>query len=135
MIDQTPADLAKHRFIIAEEHLAAAKSLISSSHFRDSISPSYYAVLSAARSILALKGLDSKSHAGVIALFGQQFIKLGILPEKCLEILGQSRAARWKSDYGDYEVVTAENAAEQLDNAAFFLAEIQKALTKELGPL
>jgi uncharacterized protein (UPF0332 family) len=62
-------DLAKYRYDSAVEKLQAARLLMENGFFKDSISRSYYAIFSGARSLLALKEFDSAKHSGIIALF------------------------------------------------------------------
>lgn len=125
MNDDPLVNLAKHRFFKAIEHLDSARTLLETKHFRDSISRSYYVVLTSARSLLALLKLDSKSHKGVITLFNQHYIKTGILPKKCGEIFGQIQSARLECDYGDFDIISKEEAVENYINAEFFLSEVK----------
>jgi uncharacterized protein len=68
-------DLAKYRYEMAVEKLEAAKILKENGFFRDSISRSYYAIFTGARSLLAIKKKDSAKHSGIISLFNRYFVK------------------------------------------------------------
>ncbi len=62
-------DLAKYRYEMAVEKLKAAKVLEENGFYKDSISRSYYAIFTGARSLLALEKKDSTKHSGIISLF------------------------------------------------------------------
>jgi uncharacterized protein (UPF0332 family) len=132
---QEQKDLARHRYTVAEENYLAAKDLWEDGHFRDSVSRSYYAIFSAMRSLLALRSLDSRKHSGVIALFNQHFVKTGLVSKACSAIVKTARGARERSDYGDYEIVTKQEAAEQLKEARFLLDAVKKVLQQEIEVL
>jgi uncharacterized protein (UPF0332 family) len=58
----------------AEEKLRSASILFEHKMFADAISETYYSMFHAAKALLALRGLFSKTHAGVVSQFGLQFI-------------------------------------------------------------
>lgn len=133
MIKSAQIDLAKYRFNDAIEKLESAKILLQENHLKDSLSRSYYAMFSAARAMLALKELDSSKHSGVISLFNQHFVKTNIFDPSLGRILKKAQYSRERSDYGDYYVVTREEAQNQIDSAEKFIAEIKRVLTIEIG--
>ena len=82
-MEKSKKDLAEYRLTKAKEHLKSAEYLLQKDCFMDSTSRSYYAIFTAARSMLALKEMDSSKHSGIISLFNQYLVKTGILTE-CL---------------------------------------------------
>lgn len=60
--------LSKYRLEDSKEKLESAKILLKSKKYKDSVSRSYYAMLSVARALLATRGLGSSKHSGVISL-------------------------------------------------------------------
>ncbi|MFN3466456.1 MAG: HEPN domain-containing protein [Candidatus Brocadiales bacterium] len=71
--------LVRYRMGQAHERLKAAEALLSQGLYTDSVTRSYYAMFTAARALLATKGLDSAKHSGVISLFNQHFVKTGVV--------------------------------------------------------
>jgi len=126
-------ELAKYRFEVAQEKLNAARILLANGFFKDAISRSYYAILAGVRSVLALKGLDSAKHSGVISFFNQNFVKTGIVSKICSKILAKAKIYREKGDYGDFSIVTEEEAKEQIENTEKFLHEIKRHLDSQLN--
>ena len=48
---------------------------VSGGFYADAISRAYYAVLHAAKSVLRLRGIDARSHMGVVSLFGSNMVR------------------------------------------------------------
>ncbi len=55
---------------LAQEELETADLLLDNNRYRACISRSYYAIYHATQALMASKNLSSKSHKGVIKLFG-----------------------------------------------------------------
>lgn len=115
------------------ERLAAADELLKKSLFGDSIGRSYYAVFTAARAILALTGLDSKSHAGVISFFNRYFIKTGVLPKHFSKIMSDVKRGREASDYADYVEFSQEEAQKQFEQARAFTTKVQETINEVIS--
>jgi len=71
--------LAKYRIERARETLEEAELLFEQGKFNGTVNRAYYAAYYAAKAMLALCRLDSSRHSGVIALFGREFVKPGII--------------------------------------------------------
>ena len=95
------------------------------------VSRAYYAVLHATRALLATKGLMPKSHSGTKTLFGQEFVRTGMLPRwmgVAYSSLSEMRTA------ADYDVKLSDptpQATEQaLEDARRFLEEARRYLAE-----
>ncbi|MEW6007206.1 MAG: HEPN domain-containing protein [bacterium] len=124
-------DLAKYRLESAKERLASARLLYENGQYRDSISRSYYAMLSGARALLSTKRLDSSKHSGVISLFNQHFVKTGVLNKEAGKKLASAKEMREDSDYEDFVVVSKEDAEKQIIDAENFIQRIEAAILKK----
>ena len=129
MAERHQIDLAKYRIEKAKERLLSAEALLKAESFADSIGRSYYAVFTAARSLLAVKGLDSKRHSGVVALFNEHFIKSGLLTKEVYQIITSAKAKRERADYEDYVEFGKEETEEQLKKAKEFVKIVENLLT------
>jgi uncharacterized protein (UPF0332 family) len=121
-------DLAKYRLEDGKEKIESAEILFNNNKYKDSASRSYYAIFSAARALLATKGLDSSKHTGIIALFNQHFAKTGVVKKEMSKLLAGAKVARERSDYADFVIISKDEALEQIQAAKEFLEEIEKAL-------
>ena len=80
------------------------------------------------RAVLAFDGIDMKHHSGIMSEFRRRYIKTGIFDTKLSAIISVLFNVRQDSDYDDFFVISKAEVLEQIDSAAFFLAEIKKYL-------
>lgn len=94
------------------------------------VSKSYYAVLTAMRAMLSVKGLDSQRHEGVITLFHKHFVKQGIFPPTFNAVIAQLKKRREEADYGDFVTMTRQMAEVELSHAEKFLIAAKEVLSR-----
>jgi len=95
MNDQITALLAK-----ARESQQAAVSLLRDDHPDFAASRAYYAMFYAAQALLLGKELSFSSHSAVIAAFGREFTKAGVMDKKFHRFLLDAQDERNVGDYG-----------------------------------
>ena len=120
--------LSDARFDHAKECLDAAKSLLASSNYKSAANRSYYAIFHAMRAVLAFDGIDMKHHSGVISEFRKLYIKTNIFDIKFSQIISVLFDIRIESDYDDFFIISKSEVQEQIENAEYFLTEIEKFL-------
>jgi len=130
ILDDSSKALVSYRLESAREKLSAAEDLFEDCHYKDSVSRSYYAIFTAARALLATKRFDSSKHSGVIALFNQHFVKTDAIPKTTSKWLERAKLYREQADYGDFYIVSAEQAEAQIQSAREFIEEIEAAIEK-----
>jgi uncharacterized protein (UPF0332 family) len=121
-------DLAAYRMEKAGRLLDDAKRLFEAGSFESSVNRSYYAILSASRALLALRGMDPETHDGVKMMLSKEFIKAGLLPKEFGETFRSVQARRVDSDYGDYVEIGREEAADSLKRAQEFVARARQVM-------
>ena len=126
-------DLSSHRLTRAREFLNAAGSLIKSRHYESSVNRSYYAILTAAKALLVLRGIDPETHEGVKTMLSREFIKTEILPRAYGEVFRSVQARRLDSDYGDYVEISKDEAEDALDKAEDFIETVSAVIQGMLG--
>lgn len=109
--------LVKYRLDMAYEKITVAKLLLQNGHYKDSINRSYYAIFSAIRALLAMEDKDFSKHSGVISYFRMKYIKTGVFDKKYSDYLQSAFQERNFSDYGDFFLVSREDAEKQYQNA------------------
>ena len=114
----------------SREHLKSARDLLRNNDYADSISRSYYAIFQAARALLALKGLDSRKHSGVISLFNRHFIKPGKLNKHLGVVLKDARRSREIADYTEIAKFSRQEALEQIGDAEGFTQAVESLINK-----
>lgn len=130
MIPREVLELSRYRLSKAQTILHSAHILFDNEDYAGSVNRSYYSVFTAARALLALKGLDSKKHSGVIALFNQHYVMTGIINKEAGKILRTAKGLREDSDYADFVEISREVAASELKKAEELLKEIEAKIAE-----
>ena len=120
--------LSNARFLHAQECLESAELLLENGNYKSVANRSYYAIFHAMRAVLAFDGIDMKHHSGIISEFRRLYIKTGVFDTKLSAIISVLFNVRQDSDYDDFFVISKVEVLEQIDSAAYFLAEIKKFL-------
>jgi len=113
---------------LAEEKLKAVKYLLNGKFYRDSTSRAYYAMFHAAKAVLLLKGLEPKTHRGVLSMFGLHLIKEANLDIYLGKALSYAEEVREDSDYSIGISVSKETAESIVNDANMFLEKIKKVI-------
>ena len=121
-------DLTKYRLATAQENLELSKIALENGYFRGSINRSCYGIFSAACALLSEDYVDFKKHSAVISYFRREYVKTGKFDAKFSDYIGEAFTARQNSDYGDFVIVSKEEAAEQYEHAAEFCAAVKNFL-------
>ncbi len=117
--------LSDIRFEKSKNMLSDAVNSFKSGMYKTSVNRSYYAVLHSARSLLILKGVDPIRNDGVKTMLALHFVKTSLLPKDALSILKALTALRTDVDYGDFEFVNKNDAAEAIKQAKKFIRSIE----------
>ncbi len=100
----------------AQRYLRSAKLLLEDGDYGSSASRSYYAMFYCAQAALLTRDLIFSSHRGVIAAFGEQFVKTAVFPK---EFGRELNKAFEKRQLGDYESASAVSDADAREVLAF----------------
>ena len=110
---------------IAEEDCAAARSLLNQKTPRFAVNRAYYAMFHAARAALMAKGIqNTRTHSGLIRMFGLHLVKNGLLSDEMGEVLSHAHEIRLLADYQGFHIETAD-AKKIVEQAENFVATIK----------
>ena len=112
----------------ADESLQAAKLLSRGKYYDFAASRAYYTMFYVAQAFLLRKGLTFSSHAAVIAAFGKEYAKTGLIDVKFHRHLIDAEDLRSTGDYGAGGSLTDSEAAQALAWAEEFLQIGQQQL-------
>lgn len=119
----------RHFLNLAEESHAVAKTLFDLGHNRFSVAQSYYTIFYLAEAMLLSKGLTFSSHSAVIAAYGREFAKTGLLDPKFHRYIIDAYERREIGHYGDEgEEITDEQAQETYRWAGEFMEAVKAYL-------
>jgi uncharacterized protein (UPF0332 family) len=82
----------------------------------------------ASKALLALRDIFPRTHAGVVAQFGLQFVNEGLIEELYATSLAKAETRREKADYDIYYVPSEEEAESVIEDAERFLERINEAI-------
>lgn len=82
----------------------------------------YYAAFHGARALLVTRGLESKTHRGVVQLLNLHFVKDGPLSIQMAEHLSHLETYRELSDYTAIAQFTEAQTREEIVRAEAFIA-------------
>lgn len=129
MTDELKA-LASHRLSRSRDAFAEGEHLLEKGAPMGAVNRFYYAAFHAARSLLATRQVDSARHSGLISLFQQNFVKTGLVDRDKARALSRSFEKRQKSDYGDFAVLTIEEARSIREEVHLFIQECARVLER-----
>jgi len=114
---------------LANESHQAAKILIDQGIIRFSAAQSYYTIFYLAQAMLMSKGLSFSSHSAVVAAYGKEFAKKGLLDPKFHRYIIDAQERREVGHYGaEGEKVTEEQALESFQWAEEFMQAVKEYL-------
>ena len=114
---------------LAEESHEAAKLLMDRGFVRFAAAQSYYTIFYLAQALLLTKGLTYSSHSAVLAAYGKEFAKTGLLDPKFHRYIIDSQQLRQTGHYGDEgEEVTQEQVNESFHWADEFIQAVKEYL-------
>ena len=109
----------------ADQKIVVAQKLLDLDYYDDATSRAYYGMFYAAKAALLSVDVDTKSHAGVLNQFSQQFIKTGQIDKSFGRMLALVMQARETSDYSPEITVSQANAEAILDDAQAFVTQVK----------
>lgn len=110
-------NLSNIRMEKADDFIKDADENLKTGRYRTAINRSYYAILSASRSLLILEGFNPLSHEGIVTMLSLHFVKKEILPVSLIKSYKKLYALRTDADYGDFDLPTEEDAIDAVSTA------------------
>ena len=108
--------------------IRAAGTLLQDDNLDFAAGRAYYAMFYVAEALLLSKGLAYSKHSAVIAAFGREFAKSGVMP---LEFHAHLRAASEARNISDYQLashLTEEDTAQYISRAELLIAAAREFL-------
>jgi uncharacterized protein len=119
---------------VGDDALRAAQALMGLGLANDAVSRAYYAAFHYARALLLTKGLEPKTHRGVLALLAKHFDSPGGLSSASISSIARLETFRGLADYAA-ERLSLERAHEEVAAAAAFVTEASMLLRRLLDTL
>ena len=117
-------EVVSYRIQRANEAIDDAQADLDQGRFNSASNRVYYAMFYAALALLATRDLSSSRHSGVIALFHENFVKVGAFPRELAHYLGRALEMRSNTDYRIMPPPEPAQLREMLDNARSFVKKV-----------
>jgi len=115
----------------ASKAMEAATLLFNNGFLNDAVSRLYYFLLHNIKALLLTKGLEPKSHEGILRVFSLHFVKEGIFEPKASHILAKLMKYREEADYNPSYIFTREDFIEFRNEAENLASMIREHLFKK----
>lgn len=122
-------DAQRELLFKAQRSLDAANLLLQGGHPDFATARAYYAMFYSAEAALEEKQLAFSKHSAVIAAFGREFAKPGLVPVELHRFLIDSFSVRNAGDYASSGEVSADDAREQIERAERFVRGVTQLLS------
>ncbi|PWH16807.1 MAG: hypothetical protein DDG58_09120 [Ardenticatenia bacterium] len=119
----------RHYLNLADEEIVAARDNLRLGHLRAAVSRAYYAMFYAATALLGSRGLWRSKHQGLIAAFGEHFVRPGLIEPRYGRMLHDAFEMRLDSDYAPHPDLDESSATRLIADAADFVKRILEMLT------
>jgi len=104
-----------------DECLAEARYLLDGGFHNAAVSRAYYAAFHWALALLIAKGLEPKTHRGVIQLLQLHYVETGAISPTAAAALGELETYRELSDYNAKACFDGKRAAAEIKRAKAFV--------------
>lgn len=112
-----------------------AKGVVELQYWETIANRLYYAAYNAVSAMLIAYGYTTRSHDGVIHLFGQHFVKPGIVDVKDGKLYHHLFTMRLTGDYDDTYGLTSEDVLPLIDPASELIEKAITLATNKLNEL
>jgi len=119
------------RLIRAKEALDEAKGNIKMGFWRTSVNRLYYACYYAVSALLVKNGHLTRTHSGVIAMFGLHFVTKGIIPMEQGKLYKNLFEKRQSSDYDEWITIEEKDVIPFIAPVEQFITTIEKLIYNE----
>ena len=123
--------IVAHRLEKANETLTEAKDLISMNHWRGAANRLYYACYYAATALLIQHGHLTRTHGGVLGLFGKYFVATGLIGKEQNKLFQKLFDLRQSGDYSDWINIEKNDVEPLATLAEDFITEIENLIDEE----
>lgn len=128
MAEDLQNDIISRHLKLAETFLESAGILLEAGDFRSAVGRLYYSMYHASIAALTSKGFSPKTHKGTITLFGEEFVKKGLISADLGRYLADAFDLRQEGDYEIYASFDADIVKDMAKKANDFLSAIKRFL-------
>ena len=110
----------------AQKTFEAMELCVREKAFESAANRIYYAVFHVVSALLISKGFGVKSHRGVMALFGEHFVRTGIFTKADGALFSDLVIMRDNADYNCFYEATEEKLSPYIEPTRLFIEKIKR---------
>lgn len=130
LTDEERLALVNNKVSRSRETWKETEGIIESGYWYAAANRMYYACYYMVSALLLKDGYSARTHSGIIGLFGQHYVKTGIVPSELGKFYSQLFELRQSGDYDDWKVVTSADVLPLVPLANKFLDTIESIILK-----
>lgn len=131
--DQERVDIVRYRMENAQKTMAEVDVHIQNHFYNTAANRMYYACYYAVSTLLLANGITTKSHDGVIQMFGLHFIRTGVFPAHYGRDYSQLFGEHETGDYEDFFNHDEESIAEIYPKAKEIFTAVKEKVDQWLA--
>lgn len=120
--------MVEHHRLKAHHILEQADEMMTLKHWDLAINRYYYACFHIVQSLFVSEGLAAHTHAGTSTIFGQHFVKTGLIDIEYGRFFATMVQLRQKADYNSVADITEQDALDIVDMAHSFIEKVGKLI-------
>jgi len=122
----------KNYLVLAEEYLEMAETALTNGKYRVATDTAYNAAESCARGLLLLKLPElPRSHSGLLARFGELYVKHGPLPKKLGSDMNVMLKLRSRARYDANELISEREAQDAIELAEALMKALKERVQSD----
>ena len=125
--------IVEFRIEKAQRALEQAKGVVELQYWETIANRLYYAAYNAVEAVLIAYGYIARSHDGVIHMFGQHFVKTGLVDVADGKLYHRLFTMRLTGDYDDTYGLTSEDVLPLIEPASELINKVIDLATKKLN--
>ncbi len=130
MIEKSPDDYIEYRIHKSFETLKEVQVHIQNKFWNTAVNRMYYACFYAVIALLVKDKLEISSHSGVRQIFGQKYVKTGVINKELAKLYTDLFEKRHKGDYNDFFDFDEETVTDLFPKTELFIVAINELLKK-----
>ena len=120
--------MVEHHRIKAHHILEQGDEMMMLEHWDLAINRYYYACFHIVQSLFVSQGLSAHTHAGTSTLFGQHFVKTGLVDMAYGRFFATMVQLRQKADYNSVADITEQDARDIVDMTRSFVEKVESLI-------
>ena len=123
-------ELVEYRLRRAKETVNELDVLVQNKFWNTAVNRMYYACFYSVTALLSHSDIHVQTHSGARQMFGQKFVKTGLLPRELGKLYSDLFDLRTSGDYDDFIDIREQDVRELIDQVKHFVTEIDKLIQK-----